>query len=179
MGVRTTVKIDFLILKSTVFQRCDGLRMAFPADLRHLFHITEPEAMGGARRDAGGFQSLIHSIHAIVAFDDLSGFRIPLGSPPGAGGNTGLAAHAKAVVHKNDAVTAALLHGARRAGGHTPGIFTMKAGHKNIRGTGKTTDHLRPDLDDLAQSGSDRQVLVGFALNFAGMASDAFLGVLK
>jgi hypothetical protein len=83
------------------------------------------------------------------------------------------------VIHKNDAITAAFLHGAGGAGSYTPGIFTVKAGHEYIRGPGKPADHLGPHLNDLAQPGAHRQILVGLALNFTGMASNALFGILK
>jgi hypothetical protein len=83
------------------------------------------------------------------------------------------------VVHENNAVTAALLHGTGGTCRDAPGIFAVKAGHEYVGGTGEATDHLGSYLDDLTQSWSDRQVFVGFTLNFTGMASDTLLGVLK
>jgi hypothetical protein len=83
------------------------------------------------------------------------------------------------MIDENDAITATLLHGAGRTGGHTPWVLAVKAWHENIGSTGQPTDHFRPDLNDLTQPGPYRQVFIGFALHFTGMASDAFFGILK
>ena len=176
MGAGTLV---IVISKCAVFQRSYGLGMAIPADLCHIFHLAELQTMGVTGGHASGIQPLVNPIFAIVALDHLAGFRIPLGSPPGAGGNAGFTSHTQAVIHENDAVASALLHGTGGAGSHTPGIFTVKAGHENIRGPGKPADHLRSHLNNLAQPGAYRKILVGLALYFTGMAADAFFGVLK
>ena len=162
-----------------MLQRGDGSGVALSADLRHILHLAKIEAVGRAGGHAGGIQSLVDAIHTIIAFDDLSGFRIPLGCAPGACGDASLAAHTEVLIDKNDAVAAALLHGASRAGGHTPGVLTMEAGHKNVGGSRQAADHFRADLNDLTQPGTDRQIFVCFALHLTRMASDALFGVLK
>jgi hypothetical protein len=55
----------------------------------------------------------------------------------------------------------------------------VKTRHKNKSGPGQTIDELRTHLDDLARSRPCGQVLIGFALDFASAASDAFFGILK
>ena len=150
-----------------MLQRCDRLRMAFPADLGHVLHRAELQAMGGAGGHAGRIQSLVHPILAIITLDHLSGIRIPLGCAPGTGGNAGFASDAKAVVHENDAVAAALLHGSGGTCGHTPWIFTVKTGHENIGCPGLVIEHFRTHLDDLAGPGLRWQGLIYFTLNFA------------
>jgi hypothetical protein len=83
------------------------------------------------------------------------------------------------VIDENNPITAALVHGTGGTGRHAPGIFTMKAGHENVGRTGKPADHFWPHLNNLAQSRTDGQPLIGFTLHFTGMASDAFFGVLE
>jgi hypothetical protein len=55
----------------------------------------------------------------------------------------------------------------------------VKAGHKNIGGTGQSSDHFRPYLNNLAKAGAQRQIFVGFTLYFTGMASDTLFSILK
>jgi hypothetical protein len=83
------------------------------------------------------------------------------------------------MIDENDAITATLLHGAGRTGGHAPGVLAVKAWHENIGSTGQPADHFRPDLNDLTQSGTYRQIFIGFALHFTRMASDALFGILE
>jgi hypothetical protein len=54
----------------------------------------------------------------------------------------------------------------------------MKAEHEDERGSRQTADQFRADLDNLAQTRARRQVFIGFALDFAGMAANAFAGIL-
>jgi hypothetical protein len=135
--------------------------------------------MGGTGSHACRFKPGIDAVHAVVAFDDLALFRIPLGCSPGAGGNAGFAAHTKFMIHIYDAVFFSAGHCARGAGRHAPGILAVKTGHEDVRSTGYIVDQLRTYLDNLAEPGADRQRFIGFALNFTGMAADAFFGILN
>jgi hypothetical protein len=54
----------------------------------------------------------------------------------------------------------------------------VEARHEDVLGAGQAPDHLGADRDDLADLGADRQGLVALALNGAGVAPDALLGVL-
>jgi len=170
---------ETLALKGAILQRGDGLGVTLPANLGHVFDFAELQTMGSTGGRAGRIQSLVDAVHAIVAFDDLACFRVPLGGAPGTGRNARFASHAQVLIDEDDPVAGALLHGARWAGRHTPGVFTMKTGHKYISGPREPTDHFRSDLDDFAQLRAEGQIFVGFALYFAGMASDTFFGVLK
>jgi hypothetical protein len=152
--------------------------MPLPPDLGHLFHIPEFKTPGGAGGDTGRFQSLIHTILAVVTLFHLTGLAVPLGRTPGAGRHTGFASHAKVFVDENNAVTTSFLHGAGGAGRHAPRIFTMKTGHENKGYLGQPPDEFRTDLDDLAEFGSFGKILIGLALDFTGMTANAFFGVL-
>ena len=133
---------------------------------RHFFSDVEGEAVRGANRDTGGFQSLIDSIHAVIALDNFSHFRIPLRRSPGACRDTRFATHTQIVIHENNAVFFTALHrtgGARR---DTPRIFTMETGHENEGRPGLAVEKLGSHLDDLAGSGLGWQRFVYLALYF-------------
>jgi len=134
--------------------------------------------MGCADRGAGGFEAGVHALHAVVALDDLSGFGIPLGRSPGAGGHAALAAHAQRGVYEDDAVFCPLLHGPRGAGHDTPGILTVKAGHEHISCARPTFHKFGAYRNDVRGLRIGREVLVGLARHLAAVASDAFLLVL-
>jgi hypothetical protein len=125
------------------------------------------------------FQALIHSVLAIIAFNHFSGFRIPLGGSPGTGGNAGFASHTQSRIYKNDTIFGAFLHGSGRTSRNTPGIFTVKTGHENIRCPGKPSDKFRSDFNNLTNLGPGWKRFVAFAYNFTGMATNAFFGILK
>ena len=54
----------------------------------------------------------------------------------------------------------------------------MEAGHKHIRHAREVVDFFRADRDDLRQSGSDGQIVFGFAVGLAAETSDAAFGIL-
>ncbi len=55
----------------------------------------------------------------------------------------------------------------------------MEAGHENERDFGDIINGFGAHLDNLAGFGTGRQVLVHLAYDLAGMAADAFSGILK
>lgn len=134
--------------------------------------------MGGADRGAGGFEAGVNPIHAVVTLDHLSGFGIPLGSTPGAGGHAALAAHAQRGVHEDDAVLWPLLHGSGGAGNDTPWILTVKAWHEHIGCAGSALHEFGAYGYDVRGLRICSKVLVGLAGHLAAVASDAFLFVL-
>jgi hypothetical protein len=121
-----------------------------PFQARHFFGNIEAKTMGGAYCDTSWHQILINSIHAVIAFDYLPNFRIPLGCAPGTGRDAGFATHTELVIHKDNTIFFTALHGTGGAGRNTPGIFTVKAGHKNERSSGFAVKEFGPNLDDLA-----------------------------
>ena len=135
--------------------------------------------MGGTNSDTGRFEALVNAVDTIIAFDHFSGFRVPLGRSPGACRYARFAADAKRSVYKHNTVFRPLLHGPGWTSGHTPGIFTVKTGHKRIGGPGKTTNKGRADGNDFTELGSYWQILVALASNFTAMATDAFLCILE
>ena len=134
--------------------------------------------MGGAGGNAGRFQPLIEPILAVITFDYFAEFRVPLRCAPRAGGDAGFAADTEIVVDKNYAVAGPLLHGTGGAGRDAPRVFTMKAEHKDKSGARQAADQFWANLDDLAQTGAGGQAFIGLALDLAGMATDAFAGIL-
>jgi hypothetical protein len=153
--------------------------MSLSPDKRHIFHFAEIKALGGAGANAGGFQSLIDTIHAIVALYHLAGIGVPLGGTPGACRNTGFASNAKGMVHEDDTILAALLHGTGGTCGDTPRILAVVAGHKDISRARHAADIARAHLQNLTQPRSDGQVFIGLALNFTGAATNTFACILK
>jgi len=121
---------------------------------------------------------LVDPVLAVVAFHHLAEFRIPLRRSPRAGGNAGFTADTKVVVDKDDAIAGSLLHGAGGTGGDAPRVLAMKAEHEDEGGSRQAADQFRADLNDLAQTWALRQAFIGFALDFAGMATNAFAGIL-
>jgi hypothetical protein len=152
--------------------------MALPFPFRHHLSFPELKTLGGTGSDAGRFQALVDPILTIIAFDHLTNFRLPLRRAPRAGGDAGFAADTEVVVDKDDAIAGSLLHGAGGTGGDAPGVFAMKTEHEDESGSWQATDQFRADLDDLAQTGARRQALIGLALDLAGMAANAFAGIL-
>lgn len=137
------------------------------------------QAVGGANGHTGGLESSVHAVFTIVAFDHLAGFLVPLRRPPRAGRHAGFAAHAEVFVNKDDPVLRAFLHGAGRAGCHTPRVFTMKTGHEGEKGARQGTDEFGTYGHNLTELWTDRQVLVTLASHLATMTTDAFLAVLE
>ena len=152
--------------------------MAFSSRFRQRLFFSEGKTLGGTSSNAGRFQTYVQPIFAIVAFDYLADILTPLWRSPWTGGNACLAADAKVVVNKDDTIAGTLLHGAGGAGGNTPGVFTVKAEHEDEGGSRQTPDQFRPDILYLTQTRASRQVRLGFALDLAGMAANAFAGIL-
>jgi hypothetical protein len=137
------------------------------------------KAMRSTNSHTCRFQTLIHPILAIIAFNHFSGLRIPLGGSPGTGGNAGFASNTQGRIHKNDTIFGAFLHGSSRTSRDTPGIFTVKTRHEHIRCPGKPSDKFRSNFNDLANLGTWRKRFTAFAYNFTGMAPNALFGILK
>jgi hypothetical protein len=51
--------------------------------------------------------------------------------------------------------------------------------HENEGCLGQAADKFRPHGDNLTDPGADRKILVAFALNRTGMATDTFFGILE
>ncbi len=170
---------DRLLPPLFLIQGGDVLGVTLPSDLGRLFSLFKMQTLGGAGGHAGRPEPVVHAVHAVVAFDHFAHFLVPLGCAPGAGGDAGFAADAEVVVHEDDAVLGPFLHGAGGAGGHAPGIFAVKAGHEHVGGFGDVVDPFGAHGNDLAEAGAFGQPLVDLARHFAGMATDAFFGVLE
>ncbi len=153
--------------------------MTLTADLGHVRNFAELKASGGAGSDTGRIEACINPILAIITFFYFSGFLVPLGGTPGAGGDTGFAAHTKVLINKHDPVFGPFLHGAGGAGRNAPGIFTMETGHENKGYFGYVGDYFGSYLDDLAGFGPCRQVLICLALDLTGAAADTFFCILE
>lgn len=128
-----------------------GIACAFHG--RHFFRYVEREAVRGTDGHTGGFQALIDPIHAVIALNNFSHFRIPLRGSPGTGGDTGFTSHTEIVVNENDTVFFAALHGTSGACSDTPRVFTVKTGHKNKGRPGFVVKKFGSYLDDLAGPG--------------------------
>ena len=94
------------------------------------------KAFGDAFGDAGRFQTPVNALHTIVAFNGFTGLRIPMGRPPGTGGNACLAPHTQVRFDKYDAIFWPFLHGPRRACRHAPRILAVEARHEHPGRTG-------------------------------------------
>jgi hypothetical protein len=136
------------------------------------------QAFGDAFGDAGRLQTLVNAVHTIVAFNGFAGLRIPLGRPPGTGGNAGLTPHAQVGLDKYDAVLGPFLHGPRRAGRNAPRILAVKTRHEHPGRAGQIVYFFGADRDNLGQARPDRQIVFHFAMGLAAEASNASPAIL-
>jgi hypothetical protein len=137
------------------------------------------QAMSRANGHAGRLHPLIQPIFAIIALDDFTRIRIPLGRTPWTGRDAGFASHTGFRIHINNAVFYTATHGAGGAGAYTPRFFAMKTWHKHIRGPRQPIDKFRAHVNNLAYFRSGYESLVGFTLNLTGVATYAFFCILK
>jgi hypothetical protein len=112
--------------------------------------LTKMEAFGNTLGDAGRFQTLIHPVRAVIAFDCFARFRIPLWCAPGAGRNAAFAAYAQGFLYDDNAIFGPLLNGTRWTGRRTPRRFAMKTGHEDVCRAGQTIHQLGANGYDLA-----------------------------
>jgi hypothetical protein len=126
----------------------------------HFRRFPEVKTLRHTLSHAGGLQTLVHPIHAVVAFDDFAFFRIPLRGAPGAGFHAGFASYAEVMIHENDAVFCPFLHGFGRTGGHAPGPVAMVAGHKDEIYFGNTSHPFGADRLNPAQPGACGQSFI-------------------
>jgi len=155
-----------LIQYRRAFSGSHGLGIPLPFHQGHMLCPVELEAMGGADRNTGGFETGINAVHAIVTLDHLTDLRIPLGRPPRACGDTGLTSYTERVIHKDNSIFRSPLHGPCGAGRNAPWVFTVKTGHEYIRCTGFRIKKFRTNGDDLAGSRLRRQSFSALAYDF-------------
>jgi hypothetical protein len=150
----------------------------FPGCLGLGAGLAEVQAFGDALGDTGRLQTLIDAVHAVVTFDRFAGLRIPLGRSPRTGRNTRFASHAQFFIHENDAVFGPFLHRTGGAGGDTPRVFAMEAGHKHVGHARQVVNLFGADRNYLGQPRPDRQIVFRFTVGLAAKTSDAAFGVL-
>jgi hypothetical protein len=124
------------------------------------------------------FKSLINPVDTIIAFDDLTRFRIPLGCSPGTGRYAALATDAEGLINENNAVFGSFLHRASGAGGDTPGIFAMKTGKEHIGHARQIIQGLGSNLYYLAESRSRGKAFIYLAVGFTTKASNTTFSIL-
>lgn len=113
-------------------------------------HRAEVQTLGQTSGNARRLQAAIHSIHAIVALDDLAGFRVPLGHSPRTRGYAALAADTQTLVHEDNAVLGPLLNRAGGANVRAERILAVETGEEMVVHTKDATPYPRTDLDDSA-----------------------------
>ena len=150
--------------------------LSFPG--RGLFRATEAETTGGTFGDTGGFKIPVNPVHAEIAFPDLTRIGIPLRNPPGTSSHAGLAANTQRFVNKDDAILGPSLHGPGGTGIHTPWFFTVETGHVDKIQDRKVILHLRPYFDNFAEESTLSRIVLGLAMNLAGLATDTLLQIL-
>jgi len=165
--------------KSDSVQGCRGLCVTFASYLRELICFSKMETVGRTSGDAGRRETLIQSIHAVVAFHSLARLWIPLRCPPRAGGYARLATYAKPGVYEDDSVFGPLLHGACGACCHTPWVLTVVTGHEGVGRPGEVSNKFWTHRNDLTDLRADGKSFVALASHFAAPTVDAFLDVLK
>ena len=115
-----------------LFEIGDFFSMPVTFGLGFLCRIAEMKTFCNTFGYTGRIQALINPVHAVVALHCFTGLRVPLGSSPWAGRNTGFAADTKCGVYKDDAVLGPFLHRAGGTGGNTPRLLAVKTGHKYV-----------------------------------------------
>ena len=136
------------------------------------------EAFGDTLGHAGRFESLIHPIQAVIAFDRFACFRIPLGGSPGAGCDAAFTTDAEGFRDKDDTILSPLLNGTSRAGRNTPWFFTVKTGHENVCHPGKIVDLFWTNRYDLAEARTHWQIVLRLAVGFTTVTSDTAFGIV-
>ena len=152
--------------------------ITFPSYFRYFIRKPEMQAMGGANSDTGRLQACFQPFDAIVAFDDLASFGIPLGRTPGTGGNTTLTPHTEVGIYKHDTILGPLLHGTGGTSGHTPGIFAMKTWHEYIGRSGFPMNHPRSHSNNIRWFRPHQYIFVCFTCDGATETADTFLSIL-
>lgn len=154
-----------------------GLSMGMQARvLRDFLEFHELQCVGRAFRDTRRPETLIDPIHAVITLNDLSGLRVVLWDPPRAGTDTGHASDALHLVNEDDAVLT-LLHSSGRADRHAERLFAVVAGAEMEHGLWHALYRNKGRVADLAEKGTDREPILGLAMELAGMTTDAALGV--
>jgi hypothetical protein len=156
----------------------DSPGITFPSYFRYFIRKSEMQAMGSANSDTGRLQACFQPVNAIIAFDDLANFGIPLGRTPGTGGDAALTPHAKVGIYKHDTILGALLHGPCRAGAYTPGIFAMKARHEHIGRSGLSMNHLGSHSDYIRRFRPNQYIFICFTCDGTTVTANTFLLVL-
>jgi len=113
-------------------------------------------------------------VSAIIAFDDLTRFAIPLRHSPWTRSDTRLASDAEGLLNKNYAVFRPALHRTSWARRNAPRILTMKAGHEYEVHARDVPDYLWSYRDDPPESWPDWDIIFCFAVYLTGTAANTF-----
>jgi hypothetical protein len=150
----------------------------FPSYLGHFIRKPEMQAMGGANGDTSRLQAFFQPFNAIVAFNNLANFGIPLRRTPRAGGYTTLTPHAEVGIYEHNTILGTLLHGAGGTGGHTPGIFAMKTWHEHIGRSGLPINYPGSNSNNIRRFRPHQDIFVYFTRDGATETADTFLSIL-
>jgi hypothetical protein len=136
------------------------------------------QALSQASGNASRFETSIHAIHAVIAFDDLAGFRVPLGHSPGARGYAALAADTQTLIYEYNAVLGPFLYRTRRTNMCAERALAVETGQEMIVHANGAAPHPGTDLDDSAQSRPNWQVVLHLAMKLATVAPDTAFGIV-
>jgi|Deesub1362A_J573_1020465.scaffolds.fasta_scaffold00915_2 hypothetical protein len=152
---------------------------SLPLQRGYILHFSEMEAPGSAVVDACGEQTLVETVHAIVTLDHLPRAGVPLRCSPGTGDHAAFAADAQGLIHEDDSVLGASLHGSGGARVDAPWLFAVEAWHKDEGGPRNPVDDLGAHRHDLRGTRAEGESLVQFAVNLAAVTSNAVALILK
>lgn len=127
--------------------------------------------MGGTLCYTGWLLTCVDPVHTQVTLDGFAGIRILDRYVPWAGSGAGHAADAFVLINIDNTVFP-LDHSVFRAYRNAHGVLTVAAMREGDLEFGHTTYHLQRGCVDFAEKGTDRQVLVSFAVDLAAMTGD-------
>jgi hypothetical protein len=118
-------------------------------------------------------------MHAKMAFKNFARRFIPLRDTPRASLHAGFATNADFLPYIHDSVLFSSCHSTGWTSFNTESILTVKTVHVNKKDPRNPVYLLRTNGDNIAKSCSGRNVILYFAMNNAGKATDTFKLVLS
>src|SRR5712691_8076540 len=137
-----------------------------------IVHIAGDDRAFGADDDAGGLQADLDAMSAIVALSGGVAVGVDVERIVGAGLHAGFAADAASIIEIDDAISA-FVEGLCRANSHAGSIIAVVAAIDKEKAA-RVRELALFNIFDPGAVDADRDIVLGFASDSAGMAADAF-----